>query len=166
MLPWTEEAFVRLVDGHQEALRRVCCLCLGDAALAEDAVQETFLKAYRHGSRFRGESSERTWLTRIAINTCRDMRRTGWFRHVDRRVTPEELPLAARPFDPADEALTLAIMNLPPRLREAVTLRFYQGMEEAEMARVLGIGVTGVSNRLKRAREKLRLELEGGHSHE
>ena len=86
-----EAALDRLVAEHQTALVRMCCLCLGDASLAEDAAQETFLKAYRALDGFRGECDEKTWLMRIAINTCRDMRRSRWTRHVDRRVTPEML---------------------------------------------------------------------------
>ena len=59
-------------------MKKVCCgcfACLNDEALAEDAVQETFLKAYRALDRFRGDAEEKTWLLRIAINTCRDLRR-------------------------------------------------------------------------------------------
>lgn len=78
-------------------LTRVCCLYLRDAALAQDAVQETFLKAYRHMDAFQGRSSEKTWLLRIAINTCKDMRRGSWFRFVDRAVTPDTLPIPVSP---------------------------------------------------------------------
>ena len=96
---WREAALTGLVERHRTALVRMCCLCLGDASLAEDAAQETFLKAYRALDSFRGECDEKTWLMRIAINTCRDMRRSRWTRHVDRRVTPEMLPEASAPFE-------------------------------------------------------------------
>ena len=75
-----EQELVRLVDAYQFSLRRMCCAILRDRALAEDAVQETFLKAYKTLDTFRKESSEKTWLMRIAINTCRDFRRSAWFR--------------------------------------------------------------------------------------
>ena len=77
---------------HEKELTRLCCLYLHDALLAQDAVQETFLKAYRRLDSFRGEASEKTWLYRIAVNTCRDMARGGWFRHVDRAVEIETCP--------------------------------------------------------------------------
>lgn len=70
-----ERALVDMVERYQTPLRRMCCAILHDAALSEDAVQETFLKAYRAIDGFRGECGEKTWLMRIAINTCRDMRR-------------------------------------------------------------------------------------------
>ena len=76
-----EEAFTRMVTQYQGAIRRMCCLYLCDSAAAEDAVQETFLKAYRRMDAFRGESAERTWLMSIAINTCKDMNRSAWLRH-------------------------------------------------------------------------------------
>ena len=101
----------------------MCCAILRDRALAEDAVQETFLKAYKTLDTFRKESSEKTWLMRIAINTCRDFRRSAWFRYLDRRVTPEDLPLAATPAEEDSIALTAAIMRLPQKLQETARLR-------------------------------------------
>ena len=73
--PDTSKELERLVQTYQTQLRRLCCMILKDVHLAEDAVQETFLKAYLGMNRFRQESSEKTWLTRIAVNTCRDLLR-------------------------------------------------------------------------------------------
>ncbi len=159
------QALARLVDQYQTALLRMCYLYLHDAALAEDAVQETFLKAYKALPAFHGDCSEKTWLMHIAVNTCRDMQRSAWFRHVDRRVTPDVLPDASAPFEEADEELTLAIMGLPRKLREAVILYYYQDMSVTEIAAALGVVPSTVSNRLKHARKKLRATLEGGHFH-
>ena len=163
---WREAALTGLVERHRTALVRMCCLCLGDASLAEDAAQETFLKAYRALDSFRGEWDEKTWLVRIAINTCRDMRRSRWTRHVDRRVTPEMLPEASAPFDERDEELTLALMRLPPKQREAVLLRYYQRMSLAQTAQAMGVTVSTVSKQLGRALRSLRGILEGGREHE
>lgn len=57
-------------------------------------MQETFLKAYRSLDSFRSDSSEKTWLMKIAMNTCRDLRRFAYFRCTDRRFTPDMLPEA------------------------------------------------------------------------
>ena len=67
-----EQELVRLVDQRQTALLRMCYLYLHDAALAEDAVQETYLKAYKAMPTFRRDCREKTWLMRIAVNTCWD----------------------------------------------------------------------------------------------
>ena len=81
-----EETLTRMVGEWQLPLLRTCCAVLGSEDLAKDAVQETFLKAYRGLPSFRGECSEKTWLMRIAVNVCRDMLRSSWFRTIDRRA--------------------------------------------------------------------------------
>lgn len=84
---WLEEAMAQ----WETALVRTCYLLLGDAGLAEDAVQDTFVKAWRAYGGFRGEASEKTWLMRIAVNTCRDLARSKWFIHIDWKVSMDDL---------------------------------------------------------------------------
>ena len=95
------------------------------------------------------------------MRTCCDMRRTFWFRRVDRSVMPENLPDCVGEADDEAAALTLAVMQLPIREREAVLLYYYQDMNVCEIAKALGVTQPTVSYRLRRAREKLRRELEG-----
>ena len=85
-----EQEMLRLMNEHGAHLIGMCTLLLHDAFLAQDVVQETFLRAWRKGRLIR--ETERAWLTRVAVNLCRDEQRSRWFRHVDRRITPEELP--------------------------------------------------------------------------
>lgn len=141
-------------------LMRMCFLYLRDEAMAEDAVQETFLKAYRAMEGFRGDSSERTWLTRIAINTCRDFRRAAWFRLIDPRASLDSVPLA-EDGPQADDTVVLAVMRLPAKYREAVLLRHYQNLSLREIGEILHMPVPSVSSRLLRAREMLRSKLKG-----
>lgn len=159
------QAFERLVCQYQGALLRMCYLNLRDRELAKDAVQETFMRAYGSMQSFRGESSEKTWLMRIAMNVCCDMRRSHWFRLIDPRYTPEMLPEAAEPFEEEEERLVLEIMKLPRKLRDVILLHYYQNMTVTEIASVLGIAQSSVSGRLGRAREKLRVLLEGRGIH-
>ena len=156
-----DQAIEKLILQYQTPLLRLCFIQLQDRALAEDAVQETFLKAYKSFAQFRGECSEKTWLTRIAVNTCRDFQRGGWFRHTDRRVTPEMLPIGEVQPETEDLDLSLAVMKLPRKLREAILLYYYQDMSTEEIAEALGIAQSSVSSRLQRSREKLRKLLEG-----
>ena len=151
----------RLVLLYQQPLLRTCFLYLRDRALAEDAVQETFLKAYRSLASFRGECSEKTWLMKIAMNTCCDLRRAHRLRRIDPCRIPDLLPQAAEPFTEAEEALVTQVMQLPRKLREVILLYYYQDMTVTEIAVSLGISQSSVSGRLKRAREKLRALLEG-----
>ena len=124
-------------------------------------MQETFLKAYRSLPDFRGDSSQKTWLTRIAINTCRDLYRSEWFRHLDRRVTPEDLPERGASFSSREESLIVEVMRLPRKLREVTLLYYYHGMDEREIAEALDIARSSVSDRLSRARKKLKGMIEG-----
>ena len=156
-----DQTIERLITQYQTSLLRLCYVQLQDQALAEDAVQETFLKAYKGFDSFRGDSSEKTWLTRIAVNTCRDFQRGGWFKHTDRRVTPDMLPIGTVQPDTEDLDLSLAVMKLPRKMREAILLYYYQDMSTEEIAETLGIAQSSVSNRLRRGREKLRKLLEG-----
>lgn len=156
-----EERLERMVILYQLPLLRLCYAYLHDEELARDAVQETFLKAYRHLPSFRNDAAEKTWLSRIAINTCKDMRRSGWFKHVDRRITLDKLPEPLAPVQADEKHLTVEIMKLPIKYREVALLCWYQGMTCAEAAQTLQITHQAVSSRLNRARRKLRDALEG-----
>ena len=151
----------RLVEEYQTAVLRICYLYLCDRSQAEDAVQETFLKVYKGLDTFRGESSEKTWIMKIAMNTCWNMNHSGWARFFNRRVTPEMLPEAAVPFEEKDDELTWAVIRLPIRLREVILLYYYQGLKVNEIAEALGVSQPSVSGRLKRGRERLKDMLEG-----
>lgn len=145
----------RMVSQYEGPLLRTCCIYLRDAALAEDAVQETWLKVCKALPDFRGESSEKTWLMRIAINVCRDMQRTAWFRHVDRRIEPAAMERWCEPEDEDAQDLAQAIQQLPVRLRETVLLYYYQDMTMQEVGRALGIAVSTVDKRLRQAHARL-----------
>ena len=157
----------QMVRQYEKDLLRLCCVYLRDRTAAEDAVQETFLKAFRNMDSFRGESSEKTWLVKIAVNCCRDYRRSTWYRYMDRRVSVDQLPfLSSAP--PSDDhiALTLAIMKLKPKYMEAVLLYYYEGFPIKEIARMLHLTEAAVSSRLRKAKLKLKDELEGGEGDE
>lgn len=149
-------ALERMMAAHGGSLLRMCMLQLRDAQLAEDAVQETFLKAYRKMDGFRGESSELTWLTTIAIRVCRDMQRSAWLRRVDRQVDIDTLPEPSQPDAYPDSTVVQSVMELPPKYREVIVLRYYQGMTMRETAEALHLSLTAVKARLDRANNVLR----------
>lgn len=160
-----EIILTRLVEQYQTPLLHICYMILHDETLAEDAVQETYLKAYRALESFRGESSEKTWLFRIGVNVCRDMRRSRWFRYVDRRVTPDTLSMQSDEANEDHEDLSQAIVRLPDKYKEVILLHYYQNMNVREIAQTLGLAPSSVSNRLKKARERLRVLMERGSRH-
>lgn len=160
LTPDKEAVLERLMTCYGTQLMRMCCLHLRDAALAEDAVQDTFLKAYRRLDDLRDDKSERAWLMSIAINTCRDYLRTAWLRHIDRNITLDLLPDPSCNSPWPDTTVITQVMNLPPRLREVILLRYYQGMKHKEVAQALHISPSTVKQRLTRANKILHAKLE------
>ena len=154
------------MERWEKPMLHLCFAYLGDLALSEDAVQETFFRAWKGYGRFRGEAQEKTWLTRIAINACKDLMKSAWARKTDRSVTPDALPEGSVPFQARDDTVTRAVLALPPKMKEAVLLRWYQGLTLEEMARVLRLPRSTVNYRLKKAKALLRDELEEWYDEE
>lgn len=153
----------RIVTQYSSALTRLCFLYLRDVHLAQDAVQDTFLKVYRSYGQFDASASEKTWVMRIAINVCKDYLRSAWHRRVNVVEALDEVPCEG-PERAADDSLLTEVMRLKPRYREVVLLFYYQDMKISEIARVLGAPESTVAVRLKRARELLRRRLEGWYA--
>lgn len=148
-----------MIARYGDGILRLCLVYLGDRQLAEDAFQETFVKAWRNRSTFRGESSEKTWLSQIAVNTCRDMLRSGWFRMVKRSEPVEKLFDLAAPQQDADFSVRDAVLSLPGKYREVIVLYYDQEMKLREIADLLSISINSVSTRLRRARALLKAQL-------
>ena len=153
---WLEQA----MEKWEKPLLQLCFAYLGDLSLSEDAVQETFLKAWKGYSRYRAAASEKTWLTRIAINTCKDVQKSAWFRHTDRSAALDALPEGAVPFEAEDDTVTRAVMALPDALRRAALLRWLQGLSLDETARALRLPRSTVYHRLRKAQALLKDALE------
>lgn len=149
---------------YENDVLRLCYLYLNDLALAQDATQDTFLKAWRHMRHFdaRGGCSARTWILRIAINTCKDYRRSAWLKHVDSSRALEDLPPALQPVTDAQRELFLDVLALPEKYRQVILLYFYHDMTLEETARALSVSRPAVTRRLRKAYELLRFEPEGG----
>lgn len=131
---------------------------LGDVALAEEVLQETWVRAVGSLPRFRWESSLRTWLTGIAIRCCREARRS--------RDAGEghEVPgaLVAEPGTEARLDLDRALAELPPGRREVLLLHDVEGFTHAEIATLLEIDEGTSKSQLSRARRQMRRRLAGG----
>jgi RNA polymerase sigma-70 factor, ECF subfamily len=151
---------------YGDAVLRTCCLYLADRALAEDALQDTFIKVWRNMDRRRNESSAKTWILRIAINTCKDYKRTAWLKHVDRFKTVEDLFPASADTMEESRALFLDVMRLPAKYKQAVLLYHFHNLTMAEAASVLAVSRSTVQNRLRKAYALLRYEPEGSDNDE
>lgn len=156
----------RLMAEHADSMLRLCFVYLRDLDLAQDAMQETFVKACRFRDTFQSGSSERTWLTRIAINTCKDFGRSSWFRVVDRRIRLDDLPEPQTPPLEADDTLIQGVMKLPTKYREVILLCYYSNLSAREAAQTLRIALPTVYSRIKKAQAILKTELEGWYHNE
>jgi RNA polymerase sigma-70 factor (ECF subfamily) len=153
-------ALGELLTRHEVGLYRLCIGITGHPSDAEDAVQETFLRALRALTRpggFRGEASFRTWLYRIAANVCLERRRVR-----KPSVSLEDLPEEFSSPSPGPERLALAraalreaMAALLPRQRILVTLREQEEWTVAEIASLLGWQPKKVENELYKARRVL-----------
>lgn len=159
------ERFEALAARHERMIYLLCLRMMGNREDAEDCAQETLLSAYRAFERFRGEANGKTWLYRIAYNTCVDALRkrrgeasldalneAGFEVRETRLPQPEQA--AERKELRAQIEAGLAL--LPPDQRAVVILRDFQQMPYDEIARVLEISEGTVKSRLSRAREKLK----------
>jgi RNA polymerase sigma-70 factor (ECF subfamily) len=158
------EAFGTLVDRYYDDCLRMSWRMLGHRQDAEDALQETFLSAYRALGRYREQDNFRAWLYRILVNQCRTLARQR-VRHASRVVNDESLvneAIAAsdgHAMELRDE-LQSALATLDPMQREAFLLKYGAGFEYTEMARITGAGISALKMRVRRAAEHLRPRLE------
>jgi RNA polymerase sigma factor (sigma-70 family) len=164
-----EAAYGDLVATHQEIAYRVAYLVLGDAAEAQDAAQEAFVKAYRVIDRFREGSPFRPWLLRIVTNAARNRRRAaGRRRGLQLRAeaaTPREgsAPSAEDSVLQRERRRTLlaAINALSSDDRLVIGARYFLDLSEAEIAALAGVAPGTVKSRLFRARARLAQALGG-----
>ena len=178
-MPTAEEAaaqeFASVVATHRPQIFRFLLASTRDLDLAETLTQECFLKAHRHWSSFRGESSALTWLMRIAINLEKDHwrnRRLQFWRltrtnAVDADEASEWLP--AGESSPEQQLLAReqvkhvwqAMEGLSERQRTVFVLRYVEEMEIAEIGRVTGLSEGTVKAHLSRALGRVRREVGG-----
>ncbi len=174
-----EDAYDRLVNEYSGGIYSMLLRLTENAEDAGDLTQETFMSAFRAIRKFRGESSIKTWLYRIAINRSRN--RFRWWKSrrrsktvsIDSAFSKDDRPLhetlAGDAPDPETEAITAERMYrlremlsaLPDIFREAVVLRDIEGLAYEEIAEVLDISIGTVKSRIARGRGELAKKLEG-----
>jgi RNA polymerase sigma-70 factor, ECF subfamily len=168
-----EVACTELVNEHQRMVIQLAMNLLGDRDEAVDLSQEVFLRVFRTIHRFRGQSSLRTWIYRIAVNQARNRHRFWRRRHRADQVSLDEHLAKHGEFVSEGDAtpervlaqkelaarLQAALDRLPFDQRTAIVLREIDGLSYEEIAFSLGVAIGTVKSRLTRARQSLRLEL-------
>lgn len=144
----------RLMNEYGTTMLQVCFRYLKDRDLAQDAVQEAFLRIYRCWPQ-QGPEFEKAWILCITVNVCRDQLRSAWQKRV---VLVEEYPSLTNSEEQEWEegGLFHAVCALKPIYREVILLRYYKELSVKEISAILGIRTSSVSMRLKRAMGELR----------
>lgn len=172
-----ETAFDDLVRRHEARIWRLCGRILSDDDAALDAAQESFVKAWKALPRFKGDARFSTWLTRIAINQCRnELRRRRTVKHtqplsLDAPSRDGESSAAASvaalghdPYEAARgrevaSALATALAEIDDEAREVILLRDAEDLGYEEIAEILEVPIGTVRSRLHRARGEVRRRL-------
>ena len=147
-----KDFFVREIEAHSGMLYRVAFTILHNDDACRDAMQDTALKAWEKRATLREARYFRTWVTRILLNACYDQKRGQ-----ARAAAVETVPESAVP--PPDPMLSIALQQLPEKLRLPLVLCYAEGMAYAEIARILRLPESTVRGRIARAKERLRKEL-------
>lgn len=161
-----ESAFEELVLKYQDRIYNLCRHMLGNTHEAEDAAQDTFLKAYQKLKDFKPEAALYTWLYRIAVNTCLDYKKRPFFESLFKKAEGDEFidgpssdwPSPEKLYESKQIGLALhkSIRKLPIKLRTAIVLKEIEGLSYEEIADVLEVSIGTVKSRISRAREELK----------
>ncbi len=156
-----------LMRDHYAYIFRLACSILDDSDEAEDAAQETFIRAAVHLSEFRGEAEIKTWLTTIAVNVCRGELRKRRTRGVLEKTIRAIQSLVGKPTDPEKQAdqndlhaqLRQAVAGLDEKHRLPIILHYDQHMSVSQIAAMLETNEDTIHSRLYHARRKLAVKL-------
>src|SRR5437879_1549120 len=162
--PGNRDDFDRLYRACYPRLLRILYAITGDAASAEDCVQEAFLRAFAAWPRFRPDKPAEAWIHQIAVNTAISYRRRAKLRSVGEIVRRLGRPRTGA--DPAAAAsksdVVRALSALPPRVAADFVLRYVHGYNNREIARLEGVSERTIGARLSQAREELARRLGPG----
>jgi len=161
-----------LIRQYGNDVLRTAYMYAKDSHAAEDIFQDVFIKVNQKLSFFEGNSSIKTWIIRITINTCKDYLKSAW----NRRVVPmmeyqEDAIISVSDYDEVEkqdtkELIKKSVLSLPEKYKNIVLCVYFQDMTIHEAANVLNIAEGTAKSRLSRARQKLKLILEGRISDE
>lgn len=153
------EGFASLVDRYHARCLRVATHLLADGDDAEDAVQDAFVRAFRHLASYRDRDRFGAWIMRIVVNECRT-HAARQRRRLDGDLAADSVALlyASDAHDAVDRRMELerALLHLTPNQREAVVLRFTDDLSFDEMSTITGVGVSALKMRVQRACAQLR----------
>ena len=155
------DAYVGLLERHQDALFNLAYRMTGSTAEADDVAQESFIRAYQRLGQYRSGGSFRNWAMGICANVARTRFRSRVRREEAERQHAELADLETDGRDAGlREALDQALMAMPETTRVPIVLKYMEGLSLEDIARALRIGMSAVKMRLLRGREELTARLQ------
>lgn len=150
---WAEH----LVDCYADTLIRIGYTWFKNLFDAQDICQMALIKALEGRKDFSSPEAERAWVIRIAINECKNMKKSAWYRKTV--GLDEGMHLSIEP--PEDSGVLAVVQKLPLKYRQVIYLRYFEGYEVHEIADLLGLSPALVSTHLARAKAKLKKTIGG-----
>lgn len=159
-----------LIERFGDDILRICYLYTKDYSQAEDLFQEVFIKVYKNIDSFNNQCEVSTWITRIAINACKDYLKSAWIKRnilLECRKRRKNINTENEAIKDIEKDYILSsVLNLPSKYREVIYFYYYKDLKTKEIAEVLKLKESVVRSRLMRAREILKKELKEGLAYE
>lgn len=150
--------FSTIYERHSKSLYGVCLLYLKNKHDSEEIVSETFIRLMENTPSFENDRHEKSYLTKIAVNLCKNQLKSGWRKNV---IHDEDVLMYMT--TPVEESIMKEILSLPPKYRVTIYMHYYQGYKAQEIADIMNISLSAVLSRLSRGRKKLKdILVEGG----
>ena len=159
-----KEKLENLIELYCNDVLRIATLYMQNPSTAEDIFQDVFLKVNKYLSSFQGKSSEKTWIIKITINTCKDYLKSAWRKKVvsieNFNDTIENASFDENIIDNENANMVLnEILLLPTKYKDVLILYYYKDFSTIEISSILNIPEATVRTRMKRAREMLKEKL-------
>lgn len=159
-----KEKLTNLIELYGNDVLRIATLYTKNPSTAEDIFQDVFFKVSKSISSFSGRSSEKTWIIKITINTCKDYLKSAWRKKV---VSLENLAETSDSIDYDDTIINSEkssiilkeILDLPLKYKDVLILYYYKELNTVEISKILNVPEATVRTRMKRAREILKEKL-------
>jgi RNA polymerase sigma factor (sigma-70 family) len=168
-----EDQLVWLMDEYGDMVLRVAYTYVKKQQLAEDISQEVFISCFNHLEQFQNRSTYKTWLYRITVNKCKDVLKSWSFRNLYYKDFLQNILKTGTPgsdtmmiLSEEKEMIFNQVISLPLKLREVITLYYYEELSIDEIAKLLNLNTNTVKTRLHRGRNSLKLSLKGSSLNE
>lgn len=159
-----KEKLTSLIELYGNDVLRIATLYTQNPSTAEDIFQDVFFKVNKYLSSFSGKSSEKTWIIKITINTCKDYLKSAWRKKIvpleDFNETSDNVSYDNNIIDSENASMIFnEILTLPLKYKDVLILYYYKDFSTAEISKILNVPEATVRTRMKRARELLKEKL-------